>query len=134
MTDDDVAVLVECKACLFWDSGTGSERACRRHAPAATDQRFEVARWPETRATDGCGEGQPLDAPKRARQQCEGCAFWLRPGIGIDPGQRGDHLRAWWQKAGYCCRFAPRPGPDIGVHAFWRATHASDYCFDGRPK
>lgn len=126
--------LTECRACAFWDGETGGA-TCRRYAPGATFTPFEVARWPETQAGDACGDGRPrTEEGGPPRQRCETCAFWHRPGIGIDPGHRGDRLRSWWQHAGYCRRHAPRPGGDIGEHAFWRATHASDHCFEGRPR
>lgn len=128
--------LTLCDTCRFWDK-VGGAGFCRRHAPSASERPFQVARWPETRATDGCGEGEPRDSGSTdatgPEQICKLCVFWHRPGIGIEPGQRGDHLRAWWRDAGYCRRFAPRPGVDIGEHAFWRATHATDHCFDGQP-
>lgn len=93
-----------------------------------------MARWPETPLTAGCGEGEPdrkADGPER--QTCGTCLYWDRPGIGIDPARRGDHLSTWWQKAGWCRRFAPTPGAAIGEYAFWRATHSEDHCYDGRP-
>ena len=124
--------VTQCSACRFsFPRGTGG--LCRRHAPRSGDQPFEVARWPETRAGDACGEGKPRDgAMADDSPTCRVCIFWHRPGIGIEPAQRGDHLRAWWQEAGYCRRYAPRPGVDIGRHAFWRVTHGDDYCAEGR--
>ena len=130
--------LVTCGQCRFWQHDDQRSGFCRRHAPAASDRAYQIARWAETRATDACGEGEPMPvdlatAPRLADQICRGCLYWNRPGIGIDPPQRGDRLSAWWQQAGWCRRFAPRPGVDIGDHAFWRVTHASDHCFDGKP-
>ena len=122
--------LTHCDACRFWDQRYGTEGFCKRHAPAPCNRPFQVARWPETRATDGCGEGESIGDRAKSDQLCRLCVFWHRPGAGIDPGQRGDHLRVWWSEAGYCRRFAPRPGIEIGEHGFWRATHADDYCFD----
>ena len=127
---DDVTL---CAACRHFDR-TGTNGFCRRHAPAVGDSPFEVARWPETRAIDGCGDGEPNgDRSSEQRLPCGDCIFWYRPGIGIDPSQRGDHLRAWWQDAGYCRRLAPHPGVDIGRRAFWRVTHRNDHCSEGRP-
>ena len=123
--------LTHCNACRFWEHGV-VEGACRRHAPGTSDRSYEIARWPETRALDACGEGETADASEKG-QVCRSCAFWHRPGNGIDPPRRSDRLGTWWTEAGFCRRYAPRPGADIGTHAFWRATNAADHCFDGRP-
>lgn len=123
--------LTHCNVCRFWENGV-IEGACRRHAPATAERSYEIARWPETRALDGCGEGETVNASEKG-QVCRSCAYWHRPGNGIDPPRRSDRLGAWWTEAGFCRRYAPRPGSDIGMHAFWRATNAADHCFDGRP-
>ena len=120
-----------CAACLHFDR-RGTDGVCRRHAPLPCSEPFEVARWPETRASDGCGDGELADDAAIARATCRHCSYWFRPGIGIDPSQRGDHQRAWWQEAGYCRRYAPRPGVEIGHRAFWRVTHAAESCAEGR--
>jgi hypothetical protein len=124
-----------CQACRFWDRKGSTTGSCRRHAPSSSERDHEVARWPETSGADGCGEGEAEIPEGRAAiltSSCKDCLFWLRPGIGIEPVQRGDRLRAWWEGAGFCRRFAPRPGAAIGGHAFSRITHATDHCFDGR--
>jgi hypothetical protein len=127
--------FLNCGYCRFWDHKGSSTGLCRRHAPASSERDYEVARWPETRRADGCGEGEATLSEAVApvlNPSCEKCLFWLRPGLGIQPAQHGDHLRAWWENAGFCRRFAPRPGTAIGGHAFSRITHATDHCFDGR--
>jgi hypothetical protein len=126
--------IIKCQTCRFWHGQDARAGVCRRYAPLAGDTPFDVARWPETRSGDGCGEGSGATVDDPARLTCGTCRFWDRPGIGIDPARRGDHLQAWWQQAGWCRRHAPRPGIAIGEHAFWRVTHASDHCFEGRPK
>ena len=124
--------ITHCTECRHFDRH-GTEGLCRRHPPAASDRPFEVARWPETRAVDACGEGEPAASDHAVeRLSCRHCLFWNRPGVGIDPSQRGDHQKTWWQEAGHCRRNAPRPGVEIGNHAFWRVTHASARCADGR--
>ena len=125
--------LTLCGGCQFWDHRGTREGLCRRHAPPACDRQLQVARWAETRAADSCGEGQPsAGEPAGEGQMCKGCRYWHRPGAGIDPGIRGDHLAAWWRQAGFCRRNAPRPGVDLGERGFWHITHESDHCFDGR--
>ena len=124
---DDVTL---CSKCRHFDR-RGMDGVCRRHAPTPCGEPFEVARWPETRAIEGCGDGEPSDEDNR-RPKCGVCRFWFRPGIGIDPSQRGDHQKVWWQEAGYCRRHAPRPGIEIGHRAFWRVTHAAESCAEGR--
>jgi len=129
------AVLTRCTACRFWQRGQ-FEGLCRLHAPGAAAHPYDVARWPETRALEGCGEGEPSPpepGSEKADQTCRACVFWERPGVGIDPTQRGDHHLAWWRDAGFCRRRSPRPGVDIGRHAYWYATHSTDHCFEGRP-
>ena len=121
--------LLSCADCCHFDRH-GTDGFCRRHAPTPSGAPFEVARWPETRAVDGCGDGD-RPSPANARPNCGSCRFWFRPGIGIDPSQRGDHLRAWWAEAGYCRRRAPFPGVEIGYRAFWRVVHARDGCAEG---
>ena len=122
--------LTMCDSCRFWQHGDTRSGFCRRHAPAASDRTTQVARWPETRAIDGCGEGE-MDAARADILHCRACVFWQRPGVGIDPTHRGDHAGTWWQQAGWCRRFAPVPDIEIGTRAFWRVTHEQDYCFDG---
>lgn len=129
--DTKTFVLTTCGSCRFWQHNDVRSGFCRRHAPAASDLATQVARWPETRAIDGCGEGESEGTAVDSRP-CRKCAFWHRPGVGIEPPHRGDHVATWWQEAGWCRRFAPTPGIDIGTHAFWRITHALDHCFDGR--
>ena len=123
--------VTACADCSHFDRH-GTDGVCRRYAPQPCGEPFEVTRWPETRAVDGCGDGAPRSASD-VRASCGTCRFWLRPGIGIDPSQRGDHLRAWWQEAGYCRRHAPNPGVQIGHRAFWRVVHARESCAEGRP-
>lgn len=123
--------LTPCADCRFFDR-RGTAGFCRRHAPATSVRAFEVARWPETRASDACGEGRPRQDDSPDVPPCGECVFWYRPGIGIDPAQRGDRQRAWWDEAGFCRRLAPHPGADIGHHAFWRVTHSDESCAEGR--
>ena len=124
--------VTRCAGCRFFDQ-RGSNGRCRRHAPGPGNQPFAAARWPETHAADGCGDGEPRDhSTAEDRTLCRVCIFWHRPGVGIDPAQRGDHLRAWWHEAGYCRRYAPRPDVDIGHRAFWVITHGDEHCAEAR--
>ena len=133
----DIPALTRCATCRFWQRHN-VEGICRRNAPRTIDRPYIAARWPETRAIDGCGEGEPEPAtnPDRtvAHFTCLDCVFWDRPGLGIEPTYRDDHQAAWWRAAGFCRRRAPLPGADVGTHGFWRATHATDYCFEGAPR
>ena len=126
--------FLNCAACRFWDHKGTLVGLCRRHAPASSEREFEVVRWPETRSLDGCGEGETTSpgGPAVLAPACGDCVFWSRPGLGINLARRGDRGRDWWDKAGFCRRFSPRPGVDIGDHAFWRITNATDHCADGR--
>lgn len=123
--------VTHCNACRFWEHGV-VEGACRRHAPAVSNKSYDIARWPETRALDGCGEGESSEGSDKG-QVCGTCAFWHRPGNGIEPPRRNDRVQSWWSQAGMCRRYAPQPGGEIGSHAYWRVTHTTDHCFDGRP-
>ena len=42
------------------------------------------------------------------------------------------HRRKRWRQAGFCVRHAPSPAGDVGWRGFWRATHATDGCAEGR--
>ncbi len=124
--------FTRCRMCAFWLSH-GETGYCHRNAPAAGGRALEVARWPETRAKDGCGEGLVTETPPYVAPEprCGLCTFWRRPSNGIDPVSRGDHPMAWWFEAGVCRRYAPRPQAELGLRAFWRVTHRADFCFDG---
>jgi hypothetical protein len=37
----------------------------------------------------------------------------------------------WWERSGYCTRYAPGPSSEEERKAFWRITHVTDRCGDG---
>jgi hypothetical protein len=130
---DHRAGLTPCGGCARWRRMAGSIGTCRLHAPATGTTSAEVAHWPETDAAQGCGDAAPT-AGAAPMVLCHDCLFWQEPSVGhgIVPVDRRDHPGAWWQLAGFCIRHAPTPAPDPGNRAFWRATHASDCCAEGR--
>jgi len=126
--------MTTCDACAFWRHISGSAGTCRRNAPAAGDGPAEVAHWPETEASAFCGEAVAAAATAIRLTLCRDCQFWLesRNGQGLQPVDRRDQLKGWWMQAGYCVRHAPQPASEPGRQGFWRATHASDGCAEGR--
>lgn len=122
-----------CQNCTFWASGAGKAGHCKRNAPRPTEAVDQIAYWPETFAADWCGEAQArTELPSTIR--CEACAFWSRVGLdGIFPIDRLGARTDWWREAGHCVRHAPAPSSDGGQRGFWRATHKSDGCAEGRP-
>ena len=118
-----------CSECGYWRSVRKDEGACRRHAPDASERADEVAHWPQTHASQWCGEGRV----GAASVVCSQCVYWRRPAGGLQPVDRGDMPRPWWDSAGHCARRAPHPASVLGPRAFWRATSESDVCGDGEP-
>ena len=52
---DDLDYANKCRSCLFWSGPYNSEVAlCTRNAPIPAPD--GIARWPQTAATDSCGE------------------------------------------------------------------------------
>jgi len=64
MTAQEIAEKAACSACAYWNANDGNIGECRRKAPQsvvfAVDEstRFET-RFPETTASDWCGEFAP---------------------------------------------------------------------------
>ena len=94
----------------------------------------EVTHWPETDAADCCGDGLATATSSVSLTMCRECTFWHKPatGLGIQPIDRRDEREAWWRQAGYCVRHAPFPSGEAGWRGFWRATHATDGCAEGK--
>ena len=65
---------------------------------------------------------------------CRDCLYWREAtvGQGLNPVDRLDQVQDWWRQAGYCMRHAPSPTGEPGCRGFWRATHATDRCAEGR--
>ncbi len=138
------ARAVSCSHCLYWRSFNHNVGLCRRHAPGPGGRADEIAHWPETRSFDRCAEGRdaagsaepdkggPVGQPS-VMLHCTDCMHWHQPhpGAGLDPVDRGDERRAWWDRAGRCMRHAPWPGGSPGTVGYWRATHHSDGCGEG---
>ena len=121
-----------CAACAYWEQLRQAGN-CRLHAPNPSVNADEVAHWPQTHGDQWCAQGVAVPAPT-PRVRCADCFAWRRPGNGLNPADRGDMPMAWWAAAGYCARRAPRPSPEPGMRAFWRATHGEDSCAEGRAR
>jgi hypothetical protein len=128
MTD---AAPKNCGECVYWTRLRAEDGVCRRHAPATAARANEVAHWPLTHIRQVCGEG--LVAVVRPGSTCPACLYWRRHATGLQPMDRGDMLKDWWARAGFCLRFAPEPSAEPGPRAFWRATGDEDGCGDGAP-
>lgn len=123
-----------CGECTFWAPDGESDGLCRRGAPPPTNRVDQIAHWPLTHKHDRCGDGAQR-GPQTARLvSCGECRFWrTNPGGGLDPLDRLDARRDWWDVAGYCVRHAPGPSSNAGNRGFWRATHHTDACGEGEP-
>ena len=126
--------LTACGSCAFWRHRGGPIGNCHRYPPVAGPNVSEVARWPETEAADGCGDGVPTGVAAPRQIRCGECLYWheMAPGQGLNPINRRDQFAAWWREAGHCRRHAPPTGTEPGYHGFWRATHATDGCGEGK--
>ncbi len=123
-----------CGGCAFWSRMDKQGGNCRLRAPLPGSSADEIAHWPRTGQDDYCGEWQPGDAAAPRLTPCKGCVYWSHPEKGLTPVDRGDQLSDWWAGAGHCLRFSPRPSSTPGNRAFWRATHESDACAQGKPR
>jgi hypothetical protein len=123
---------LHCKMCVFWEAINATLGTCRRYAPRPIDVKEAVAHWAETRADEGCGDGEPRGG-RPAMVACADCVYWMRPGAsgGLAPMDFVDQPRAWWRGAGRCARRAPRAGLDPGARRVWQATHGTDACGEG---
>lgn len=123
----------DCGACAFWRKLRESEGLCCRRAPEPSTKPEEAAHWPQTRGWQWCGEG--VAAPSLSiSTRCGDCAFWRQPQGGLNPLNRHDMPKAWWERAGLCARHAPQPVGEPGPRAFWRATLDTDCCAEGEPR
>ena len=126
--------VCNCGDCAFWKHLNDSDGDCRLHAPCPSDSLDEVTHWPRTRAEQGCGDGRIKDDTALMPVACAACIYWRHPIEGLHPINVRDQLSEWWSQAGRCVRHSPRPSPEPGSRAFWRATHANDSCFEGKTK
>jgi hypothetical protein len=126
--------IVKCRTCFYWASSRAEVGLCKRRAPRPTESLDQIAYWPETAAGDMCGEGQEHGDPPVV-STCGACLFWRNAGdsTGIYPLDRLGTPLTWWQRAGHCARFAPSPSSEMGRHGFWRVTHRTDGCAEGKP-
>jgi len=121
-----------CANCVFWHRLREHEGDCRRRAPRPATSAEQVAHWPQTHSYQWCGDGA-VAASLAPGAACADCFYWRQPSGGLNPVDRGDMPMAWWARAGYCARHAPKPVSEPGARAFWRATHSADACAEGRP-
>jgi hypothetical protein len=121
-----------CGNCAFWLHQTDHTGACRLHAPTPGEERDEIAHWAHTYHEDYCGEWRAEDAAAPKATLCKTCVYWSFLEGGITPVDYRDQLADWWGEAGHCLRFAPAPAGASGRKAYWRVTHESGSCFDGR--
>ena len=122
-----------CAACAFWRKLREQEGLCSRHAPEPSIRPDEAAHFPQTHNWQWCGEGVAAE-PMSIGSRCADCLYWRRPDGGLNPVNRRDMPMAWWAQAGICARHAPRPVPEPGPRAFWRATQGADFCAEGLPR
>ena len=130
----NVARLIRCAGCRYWAAFNDNEGTCRRAAPRPGEGTDPVAHWPETYATEGCGDGMARDAAgDTGLMTCAECAFWMRStrDRGLAPVKYSEELPAWWRQAGRCVRHAPLPSGTLGLRLGWPATHASCSCGEG---
>ena len=122
-----------CGECAFWSRIGVRDGICRRSAPRPTEGADQIAHWPLTMDRERCAEGILRDPDHSALIQCGKCQFWhTNPGGGLDPQDRRDARRHWWDSAGHCVRYAPQPSSDPGCRGFWRATSLKDMCGEGK--
>ena len=122
-----------CGDCAFWCKLRDNEGLCCLRAPEPGNRPEMAAHWPLTHRVDRCGDGVAA-ARLSLGAYCANCKHWRRPEHGLNPVNRGDMPMAWWARAGYCARHAPRSVPDPGPRAFWLATLDVDFCGDGVPR
>ncbi len=122
--------FVLCADCVYWRHGRDQDGTCHRRAPNASARGEDVAHWPQTRGSQGCGDGA-LKTSGIVGVTCRECAFWRRPSRGFSPIDRRDMPANWWTQAGHCARHAPTPSSEPGWRAFWRATSSADGCGEG---
>ncbi len=132
MSDQSVRPA-NCAGCAFWRKLREQEGLCARHAPEPSIRPDEAAHFPQTHNWQWCGEGVAAE-PMSIGSRCADCLYWRRPDGGLNPVNRRDMPMAWWAQAGICARHAPRPVPEPGPRAFWRATQGADFCAEGLPR
>ena len=123
----------DCASCGYWRVLRGQVGNCHRRAPAPAHIPEQAAHWPQTNSNQWCGDGA-VAAETAPGATCADCFYWRQPSAGLNPLDRKDMPMAWWTHAGYCARHAPEPVSEPGARAFWRATHGTDCCAEGRPR
>lgn len=121
-----------CGKCAFWYQNGPLDGTCRRRAPSSAITTNEIAHWPMTLSQERCGDGVLRNDQVPPLVSCHECRFWQTNITGgIDPMNRRDAPREWWQSAGHCLRHAPEPSSDPGCRGFWHATSRTDRCGEG---
>lgn len=121
-------MVQSCRDCAFYQP---SVSRCRRHAPGLGFEELELTYWPLVKPTDRCSDSAEI-TDGTDTVSCGRCIHWLQPGgVGIQPDYRQGFSVEWWERAGYCTRYAPTPSNDEQRRAWWRVTHTSDRCGDG---
>jgi hypothetical protein len=121
-----------CGDCAFWSKHGTHDGSCRRAAPQPSDGADQIAHWPVTTDRERCADGRARDPQRNALVTCGQCRFWHTSDQGgLDPQDRQDARREWWNSAGHCVRHAPRPSSNPGARGFWRATSTKDSCSQG---
>jgi hypothetical protein len=122
-----------CGDCAFWTPDGAHDGFCRHRAPCPTEVASQIANWPRTNERERCGDGALRDPETPAMVSCGRCRFWQpNAGGGLDPVNKHDKRRAWWETAGYCVRHAPAPSSDPGCRGFWQVTGINDACAEGQ--
>ena len=125
-------VASKCGDCAFWIRMDKQGGNCRRCAPRPTNNANDIAHWPRTDRNDACGEWLARSTEATPLVFCRECVYWEHMPEGIQPTDLQDQFSDWWRDAGKCLRFPPAPSSFPGNRAFWRATHQSDGCSEGR--
>jgi hypothetical protein len=126
--------VVSCQECACWAKINQRDGSCRRHAPHVSGTIDEVTHWPLTHFDDQCGEAIDAQTSSTHGVACAACVHWRRQPDGLSPYNRRDQPSEWWRHAGHCTRFPPWPSSELGSRAYWRVTHETDSCFDGKSK
>lgn len=123
-----MTLAASCRECAFFQA---SATRCRRHAPGTAFEELELTYWPLVKPSDRCGASEEIGDGSET-VSCGRCIYWWQPNDeGIKPNYRQGKSVEWWERSGYCTRYAPGPSNDEEKRAWWRVTHTLDRCGDG---
>lgn len=132
-----------CAECVFHRGDPGDKTnpsRCLRHAPGTRDEEYQPVQWPPPPSTFRCGAGavagdhedEDEDAPRMVN--CRDCEHWFQPdGAPLKPTVRHGLPQEWWDRSGYCTRWAPSPSGQDVRRLHHGVTNSSQGCGDGVP-